>query len=312
MDIKKIDDRLYIAAYGIPRVGNYEEIWNGIKNNKEVLSEAIKIEKDKFGEHDIVKGLAICELILMDYQNVDKEIYQNLINTIYSNKEIARIVIDGYANGGYSYLLMTLWNHNLKLTEEQKAFAVNEAMNKIGTTRDKKRDEEFSKKLDEMGITDDKTTYINIDGSINPIGQKAGSEYMNHMFSSLSDEQAHGTKPFDIRYQILFNPNWTVEEKKELVYDFFAGANYYEEYLDLWEWGIINDDANYKGNSMPLLDRCLLYDYTYEELLEFYQNKETADRIYNEINTCRLMHELRPTQIELEYANQKVKKQVLN
>ena len=311
-EFRNVENNLYRATYGLPRVGNAIEIWDSIKSNNEILSEAIELEKDKFGKRDLVKGLAICDCMLVDYKNVNQEIYQQLVNTIYSNTDIARIVLDGYSNGGFSYLLMTLWNHDLKLTEEQKQFAINEAMNRYGTVRDKKRDEDFSKKLDEMGITDDKTTYIDIDGCVNPIGQKSGSQYMNHLFSSLSDKQAHGTKPFDIRYQILFNPNWTKEEKKQLVYDFFASDEEYDEYLDLWEWGIINDRENYKGNSLPQLDRCLLYEYTYQELLEFYQDKEIADRIYSEINSCQLMHELRPTQIELQFKNPKVKKQVQN
>ena len=100
--------------------------------------------------------------------------------------------MNGASNGGYSFLLMSLWNHNLKLTEEQKAFVVSEAMNKIGTTRWQQSEEEFSKKLDDMGISDDNITFINIDGYINPIGQKSGLQYMNYMFSTLSQTQAHG------------------------------------------------------------------------------------------------------------------------
>ena len=311
MEIRKLDDRLYLAAFGCNRIGNYVEIWDSIKHNDEVLAEAIKVEKDKFGQRDLVKGLAICDFMLMDYEVINKDIYQQLVNLIYTNTEIARIVIDGYSNGGNSYLLMTLWNHDLKLTEEQKTFAVNEAMNKIGTTRDKKRDEEISKKLDEIGITDDKTTYINIDGSINPIGQKAATEYINSMFSSLSDSQAHGTKPFDIRYQILSNPNWTKEEKQKLVYDFYDDSETYDEYLGEWEWGIINERVDSKGDPIPELDMDLLYEYTYDNLLELYEHdKKTTDLIWNQIDFCRLMHILRPQQWELEFENPKVKKQV--
>ncbi len=45
-------------------------------------------------------------------------------------------------------------------------------------------------KLDDMGISNDNTTFINIDGCINPIGQKSDSQYMNYMFSTLSQTQA--------------------------------------------------------------------------------------------------------------------------
>ena len=44
---------------------------------------------------------------------------------------------------------------------------------------------------------------------------------MNYMFACLSDEQAHGVGEYDIRYYILKNPNWSVEEKQKLIYDFW-------------------------------------------------------------------------------------------
>jgi len=300
-DITSIEDKLYIATYGIPTVGDAEEIWNSIKSDNVVLSEAIKVEKNKFGERDIVKGIAICEAILIDYQNVDPEIYQNLINTIYSNEQIARLSLDG----GFSYLVMTLWNHNLKLTEEQKQFAVNEAMNLRGTTKYKKEQEEYSKKLDEIGITDDKIAYIDIGGNMNPIGQKTGIEYMNSLFECLSDKQAHANGAFDLRYQILRNPNWSIEEKQKLIYDFWEDDETYDEILEEWEYGIINDEENYKGKMMPQLHKLVLYDYTYNELLDFYDDKKTTNRIWNEIIFCQSMHELRPQQWEKEFVYEK-------
>lgn len=300
-NIKKIDNELYASFYGLPRCGDYDSIWDKIKSSNWMLKEAIKPCKDKFGERDTVQGVTICDSILIDYASVDKEIYNELVNLIYSNTDIARIVLDGACNGGYSYLLMTLWNDNLVLTEEQKKFAVSEAMNKIGTTQYEKEKEEFSDKLDAMGITDDVTTILDIDGCKNPIGAKAGSKYMNFMFSMLSDTQAHGVLPYDIRYQILRNSNWTIEEKKKLVYDFFSYNETYDELLEQWEWGIINDPANYKGASLPHLDKCELYDYTYEQLLHFYDSKEITDRIWAEIEFCKLMHVLRPQQWEIKY-----------
>lgn len=145
VDIEKLDDVLYKSIYGRPRVGDYNEIWSRIKSNPEVLREAVQVKRDKFDENVIVKGLTICDSMLIDYDSVDEVAYNNLINSIYINTDIARIVMNGAANGGYSFLLMSLWNHNLKLTEEQKAFAVNEAMNKIGTTRWQQSEEAFSK-----------------------------------------------------------------------------------------------------------------------------------------------------------------------
>lgn len=306
-NFRQIEDELYISIYGIPKKGDSNQIWNSIKFNDEILAEAIGVEKDKFGQRDLVKGLAICDCMLIDYESVNQEIYQKLVNLIYSNTDIARIVLDGASNGGYSYLLMTLWNPNLKLTEEQKQFAVSEAMNQLGTTKYEQRQEEFSKKLDDMGITDDEVVMVEMDEcGLQPCGRKTANEYMNFMFSTLSDTQAHGTSPFDIRYQILRNSNWTLEEKQKLVYDFWTDDETYDEYLEQWEWGIINDEANYKGESLSQLDKAELYEYTYQTLLDFYGDELTTDNIWNEINFCRTMHLLRPQKWEIDEPYQKV------
>ena len=135
VNIDTIDKELYNSIYVSPRIGDYKEIWTRIRGNKEILKEAIQVIKDKFGDKDVLKSHSITEFILLDYENVDSNIYQDLINTIYSNTDIARIVLNGASNGGDSFLLMSLFNPNLKLTEEQKAFAVDEAMNKLGTIR---------------------------------------------------------------------------------------------------------------------------------------------------------------------------------
>lgn len=310
LDIKKIDNELYGATYGMPRVGDVNAIWDQIKSNPEVLREAVKIKRNKRDNRDLVNGLTISDAMLVDYHSIDETAYNELIKSIYTNTDIARIVMDGASNGGFSFLLMSLWNHDLKLTEEQKAFAVDEAMNKIGTVRYKKESEEYSKKLEEQGITDDIITTLDIDGCVNPIGAKAKNEYFNYVFTMLSDTQAHGTGAYDIRYHILRNPNWTLEEKQKLIMDFWDNDETYDEYLEQWEWGIVNDNENYKGNPLPLFDRYeLLNEWTYEMLFEFYGNKETTDRIWAEIEFCKQMHELRPQQWEIKVSPQKGLKQ---
>lgn len=291
---EKIDDALYISKYGCPRVGDATLIWQSIKNNKELLEWAIKPVKDKFGEKNIVNGLAICDSILIYYDEVDPLIYQNLVNLIFSDEQIARIVQDGASNGGYSYLLMALWNHDLKLTEEQKQFAVNEAMNKIGTTRYKKQAEEYSRKLELYGINDDVTTTINVDNQSHPIGAKTKNEYMNYLFSSMSDTQAHGSGEFDIRYCILRNPNWSKKEKQKLIMDFWCNDDEYEEFLSAWEWNVVNDAVNYIDELSFQFDYDILYEYTYDNLLKLYTNKNIADRIWSEIQFLKEMRELRP------------------
>lgn len=202
---------------------------------------------------------------------------------------------------------MSLWNHNLRLTEEQKSFTVNEAMNKIGITRWYQSEKMFLNKLDNMGISDDNTTFVEIDNSINPIGQKSKLELVNYLFANLSNAQAHGIGDFDIRYYILRNPNWSLEEKKKLIMDFWYDDEIYDECLEQWEWNIINNFVNYEDNSVLLFDKDQLYQISYDEVLAFYGNKKMANKVWNEIKFCKQMHELRPQQFELQFILKKIK-----
>ena len=50
--------------------------------------------------------------------------------------------------------------------------------------------------------------------------------------------------------------------------DFWYDNEAYDETLEQWEWGIVNDNANYKGQPLPQFDKCEMYEYSYEELLK--------------------------------------------
>ena len=82
-------------------------------------------------------------------------------------------------------------------------------------------------------------------------------------------------------------------------------------YLEQWEWGIINDSANFKDNHVFQLEKFDLYEYSYEMLLKFYGDKETTDRIWDEIQFCKQMHQLRPQQWELEFVKPRVLEKVM-
>ena len=157
VNIDMIDKELYNSIYISPRIGDYKEIWTRIRSNKEILQEAIQVTKDKFGDKDIVKSLSIAEFILLDYKNIDSNIYQDLINTIYSNTDIARIVLNGASNGGDSFLLMSLFNPNLKLTEEQKAMLSRLDANQIQLMMEAYEQNEnasYDKNLETLGVVD--------------------------------------------------------------------------------------------------------------------------------------------------------------
>lgn len=303
--MKKIDvleNELYGCIYTIPRLKNYDKIWSKISSDKEILKEAITITRDKFDENDTVVAPTICYSILFDYEQVDKEVYEDLVRSIYSNRDIARIVMDGASNGGNSFLLMTLWNQNLKLTEEQKAFAVDEAMNKIGTVRYQNNREEYNKALKNKGISDKMT--INIPDTNIPIGLETYYMRINYLASLLSTTQAHGTGEFDIRFWILRNPNWSNLEKEKLVYDFWYDEEDFKTCLIEWKSAIINDPVNFKDSEF-LFETFDIYECTYQMLLEFYKDKETANRIYDEIEFCKTMRKLRERSNRKEFIPKK-------
>lgn len=293
----KIDDRLFDLIFN-HKYDLLLEVWEEIRNNKELLEWAIIPTKNPCGDRDIVNGIAISDLILRDSENVDKDIYQKLVNTIYTIKHIARL--GAYEQYAGSYLMLTIMNPKLKLTEKQKSFAVSEAMEMRGTVKYENRMDDFAKSLDQKGITDEQTIYTSEFG---PVPAKAICIYISSILSLPDGLENHASSgDFDIRYWILKNPNWSLDEKKKLVMDFWADSDEYDRTLDGWEWAIVNDEANRKGYTMPIFfdDKDDIYNYTYEELLEFYDNKKTTDEIWNEIQFCAFMHEIRPQQMEVE------------
>ena len=300
--IDVLDNELYGSVYGVPRKGNYNDIWSKISSDKEVLKEAIGITRDKFNERDTVVAPTICDSILFNHEEVDKDVYEALVKAIYSNRDIARTVIDGASNGGNSFLLMTLWNQNLKLTEEQKAFAVDEAMNKIGTVRYQNKIDEYNKSLKSKGVSDKMT--INIPDTNIPIGLETYYMRINYLTSLLSTTQAHGKGEFDIRFWILRSPNWSNLEKEKLVYDFWYDEEDFKTCLIEWESAIINDPVNFKDSEF-LFETFDIYECTYQMLLEFYKDKETADRIWDEIEFCKTMCKLRELSKKKEYVPKK-------
>lgn len=229
------------------------DAWVMVRSDKEFLRWAMQQCKDKWGK-DSVNAPHVCEYMLANYTDVDEVVYQRLINTIYLSKDIARISLDG---DRYSFLLMSLYNPDMILTDMQKDFAYEEAMNDYDTVR-------FANKDVYDGVVCD-----------------------------------HGSGAFDIRYWILRNNNWSIEEKRTLVYDFFADQELYEETLANWESNIFDehslDVTNHDKYSLDFT-QAMMYDYSYEYFYDMYgYDKDITDEVWQEIQFCNLMHLLRPT-----------------
>ena len=108
--------------------GPYRDLWNNIKSNRRALEWATEIFITKWGETH-VNAQNICYEILENYDNVDIDIYNDLVNKIYSDENIARIVTYKDIRCSFSsFLTKTLQNLSLPLTKEQKEYAVSEAL----------------------------------------------------------------------------------------------------------------------------------------------------------------------------------------
>ena len=110
-----------------------KDLWIKISNRQDILRQAIEVKRGIAS--DTVTAISVCDHILNDYENEkNKDIYTDLINTIYSNTGIACL----HGNRNVSFLLTTLLNDNLKLNVEQKKYLVEQAMKRPGTVLTKK------------------------------------------------------------------------------------------------------------------------------------------------------------------------------
>ena len=111
-------------SYNNPKI-----FWNTfIKNDKNLLKWATSFLGEKNKDKEVVNGPFISLGILLNYKDIDEDVYYEFIDLIYSNLDVARTNIDD----NLSYLLLSLWNKDIKLNEKQKEFAVNEALNNDG------------------------------------------------------------------------------------------------------------------------------------------------------------------------------------
>lgn len=149
---EKIDLATYEHIAWLINMDKEEEavFWKYLKEEKSVLKDATKICDKSVLEYKY-KGFTnianttftkanrkrimapyIGGLILRNHEEVDKDIYLDFINLIFSNTDIARNKLwieSSSIFGEASYLLMALENDNLKLTNEQKNYAINEIKN---------------------------------------------------------------------------------------------------------------------------------------------------------------------------------------
>lgn len=216
-----------------------EDTWNKIKNNKKILKHASDIEKDSFKSNILVSK------ILQDETLYNTEIYNRLIETIYTNKKIATTKInDNFPN---TFLLLTLINKELKLTKEQKLFLIFEAEN-------------------------------------SPYTEKY---YKEKLYETKS---IHGSGLNDIRYKILCNPNFSLQEKINLFNMFYPDDDIKLGILKELEWSILKEL------------KIVTHKDTHEEIYDL-EYKKLSKSIVERIELCKHIKEIIPEQVVKSYIN---------
>ena len=231
------------------------KLWEEIRKRPDIQKLAVKNIQSQTNRDNLC--LIICKMLLENYMNANKEAYQELIHCIYTNLDIARINID--SEHRLTFLTLSLFNPDLKLSSLEKQFVIWEAFNQIGITKYQKEEKAYLKT--------DKKIDCHVD---------------------------HGLFPYDIRYYILKNNNWNTEEKQKLINEFWPNSEVYYNFINELEWNVITTfTSNYSsvGSSVDCYD--LLYETTYEEYLEMLQNKELVDSLWQEIVFLKELNELR-------------------
>lgn len=299
---QRFDNLLFCLTYGTsldkerkkPLTAEY--VWNLLKDKQEVLEWAIQTEKYK--GRDVFCGTTICDYILRDYENTNQEIYTKLAKQVLSNVDLIH-----RGPGGVSFLYLVVSNKDFPLTEKEKETVLSEAMKMYRTTMWKQTELEFEKRLEEKGFDDNKTVVAEFGGQSQPVGAKSFWQYMYAVYGA--SHLNHGYTPYDIRYRILKNNNWSKEEKAKFINDFWAEQDEYDDVLEQLEWGIVNDDANFfeidkEGNHLIEIDN--IYDLTKDDILNLFasqgKSQKEAESLIEEIELCRYMHEVRPMQWE--------------
>ncbi len=266
--VQEYDTKLHLALYGYPKAGNVQKIWEELlleKGDNRLLRQAIKPIMNKEGEV-MVQAPTICDYILKKSKEVDKAIYQELVDWIYTFPTIARTKAGKvFCKSNSSFLVQTLQNHDLALDEMQKFVAVTEA--------------------------------LSMPSAIHCVD----SDSKKHNMS-----QIYGSTPFDIRYEILMNPNWTIEEKANLVYDFYEKEEDFKQAISAWEKNIINNSSFYSQNGFEAMNQDKLYYYTEEEISKYYREKDQNKKIREEIRLCELFHQIRPQKEMIENQGEKI------
>lgn len=269
--VQEYDTKLHLALYGYPKAGNVQRIWKELLLEKGDNRLLRQAIKPIMNKEGevMVQAPTICDYILKKSKEVDGAIYQELVDWIYTFPTIAR-------------------------TKAGEVFCKSNSSFLVQTLQN------HDLALDEMQKFVAVSEALSMPGSISSFDSETKKQDMSEIY---------GTTPFDIRYEILMNPNWTIEEKANLIYGFYQEDKDFDRAIHAWEEEIINTSSFYSQKGFQVMNLNKLYYYTEEEISKYYPDDEKRKNIKEEIRMYELFHQMRPqkeiTEIQEERSYQK-------
>ena len=105
------------------------------------------------------------------------------------------------------------------------------------------------------------------------------------VFEKEAEEQQNG--PYDMRYWILRNPNWSLTEKQNLIGRFWNEIGSFKEFIEEIERDLYRNIISYGTYTSDNFELDKMYKYSLEDLTELYQDKNLANSIMTELDFIR-------------------------
>lgn len=254
--VKEYDTKLYLALYGYPKAGNAQKIWEEISLEQGDKGLLREAIKPIMSKEGekMMQAPTICDCILKDFKKIDWTIYQELVDLIYTFPTVARTKAGGTFRKSNSAFLVQTLQNHDLILDEMQKFAA-------------------------------VTEALSMPGSVRPFNYETKKQDMS---------QIYGTTPFDIRYEILMNPNWTIEEKANLIYDFYEKDEDFDRAIHAWEEEIVNTSSFYSQKGFQAMHSKKSYDYSKEELAKYYPDENQKEDMIEKIRMYELFHQMRP------------------
>lgn len=112
---------------------------------------------------------------------------------------------------------------------------------------------------------------------------------------AINYELVHGFEgAYNIRYYILKNPNWSILEKRNLLYKFW-NMEEYSRVLNKWQCDVVNHFYDcFDQDTRPFYENDEIMSMSYNDLLRLLPVEEIIiKKIYDEIEFCNTMMKLR-------------------